>query len=236
MNKAVIIEDEKAGQELIRHYMKKHAPDFEITAMIDNVPDAVDYLSKHEVNLVLMDIQIKLGTGFDILNAIPKKNFEIIFITAFDQYAIQAIRNKAFDYILKPVVEAEFVNAIRLVDEKLNVHKTDKGAPHIIISRNNKVEKLDVGDIIFFEADGAYTYIQTIKEKIYTSKNLGEYESQVSHELFVRSHHSYLVNMDHVLSIEKKRSGILELTNGYRIPVSQRRIADFVQHFRNREK
>jgi len=237
MIKTVIVEDEVAGQELIRHYLKKHGPQFEVVAVIDNVTEAIHYLSSHEVDLVMLDIHIKQGTGFDVLSRLDKREFETIFITAFDQYAIQAIRHQAFDYILKPVVEAEFISAIQRVMERINAIKPrQQDSTHIVITRSGRIERIDLNEIIFFEADGAYTYIQTTKERIYTSKNLGEYVSMVPNHLFVRSHHSYLVNIDHVLSIEKKRSGILALTNGFRVPVSQRKVVEFVQFFKNRER
>lgn len=234
MIKTVIIEDEVAGQELIRHYLNKPGSPFEVVSVIDNVNDAVSYLLDNDSDLVLMDIQIKQGSGFDVLARLEKREFELVFITAYDQYAIQAIKQRAFDYVLKPLVEAEFMHMMKSVEEKINKSKLGN-AQHIIIQRNNKIEKLDLKEIIFFEADGAYTYIQTLKEKIYTSKNLGEYEGMVSSSGFIRSHHSYLVNMDHVSSVEKKRSGILELTNGFRIPVSQRRIADFMKYFKGKK-
>lgn len=237
MIKTVIVEDEVAGQELIRHYLKKHGARFEVVAVIDNVTEAIQYLSNNEADLVMLDIHIKQGTGFDVLAQLDKREFETIFITAFDQYAIQAIRHQAFDYILKPLVEGEFITAIARVEERISSNKPKtQDLSHIVITRSGRIERISLQEIIFFEADGAYTYIQTLKERIYTSKNLGEYVTMVPDHLFVRSHHSYLVNMDHVLSIEKKRSGILALTNGFRVPVSQRKVVEFVQFFKNRER
>lgn len=228
MINCVIVEDEFAGQQMLAHKLKTHFPECEIVAVIDNKNQAIDFLNTNKtIDLVFLDVQIKGGTGIDVLESIHVKTFESIFITAYDRYAIDALNAAASYYLLKPIRDDEFKKGMAVVLAKIN--KTNL-TNTLLIPNKGSYNTLKYDDIIYFESDGPYTYIVTKDERILSSKNLGYYEKIIPKDQFKRSHHSYIVNLKHLQLFIKSRTGILKMSNGVEIPIVQRRMQEFM-HF-----
>lgn len=223
MIKCVIVEDEVAGQFLLQRKIKKHFPICNVEAVIDNRKEAVQYLNNHTVDLVFMDVQVKGGTGIDILKDIREPKFETIFITAYADYAIEALNKNASYYLLKPIKDEDFVLGMEVVLEKIQGNKGNAG---VFVTRKGEQFFVSFKDIIFLESDGSYSHLYTIDERIMSSKNLGHYEKLLPEDQFVRTHHSYVVNAHHIKKITKSRGATLTMTNDYEVPVAQRRVSD----------
>lgn len=228
MIRTIIIEDEFFGQELLKRYITENFPGLEVVAVAESVLDAVKSIHEQKPQLVLLDIQIKGGTGFDVLASLKQRDFEVIFITAFSQHAIQAIKQDACDYILKPIKADEFKagiqKALNKISDKQNNVEPDK---RISINTSIGIDYVPVEEIQFFEADGAYTTVVCDNRKILSSKNIGEFEKMLDKNRFFRTHHSFIINVQKVKRFEKGRSGKLIMENSSEIPVSQRKIKDF---------
>jgi two-component system LytT family response regulator len=241
--KVVIIEDEVASQEYLRNILLNHFPQLKVVALVDNVPDAVSVLNAHQPDIVFLDVEIKLGTGFDVLVQLPKRSFEVVFTTAFNTFALEAFRFHAIDYLLKPLNTAEVIEAtercmqrvknghdntiLNKLLEQLNqpvVQKTKLG-----IHTLEGIEFIEVPDIVYGEAKGNYTELWMKNGvKITTSKKLKDIEESLPRQMFFRIHHSYIVNLQYVKKYHKGRGGYLVLHDGQSLPVSSAKKDDFM--------
>ena len=241
--RVIIIEDEQASQDYLRHILNTHFPEIEIVALADNVPEAIEVIRKHSPDIVFMDVEIKLGTGFDVLARVGHRTFEVVFITAYNTFAVDAFRHHAIDYLLKPVSAAYMAEAIELCRQRLgNKQRTDQidkllrqlqvqpaQKSKIGIHTIEGIEMLDVADIVYGEAKGNYTDLWLKGgAKVTTSKKLKEMEEVLTLHQFFRIHHSYIVNMQYVSKYHKGRGGYLVLQNGLSLPVSSSRKDDFL--------
>lgn len=235
MIRALIVEDEVQGQELLRMNIQESFPECNIVGVVDNVRDAINLINQSHPNLLFLDIQLKGGTGFDVIENADCGGAHIVFITAYSQYAVKAIKARAFDYILKPINKIEFKEMASKIKEAVKEDKLFKESNKRMlgVKTGSGTEYIKLANIIYLEADGAMTRITMNNgETIVTSKNIGEFEDAISDAGFMRCHHSFMVNM---ASIEKYRntptSNIL-LSNGHTIPVSQRKRTGFVKALR----
>lgn len=228
MIKCLIVEDEIAGQEILARKMALQYPECKVLAIIDSKEKAIQFLNENEVDLVFMDVQIKGGTGIDVIKAVTKKTFETIFITAYDHHGIEALNNGASYYILKPIRDVEFKKGMALVLDKI---KPNLKSNIIMVPNKGSYVSVNLENILYFESDGAYTKVVTEDESILSSKNIGYYEGILAAELYRRSHHSFIVNLSKIKSLKKGRGGLLKLSNGKEIPVSQRKLNDFLDYF-----
>lgn len=234
--KTLIIDDEASVRTDLKEMLQEY---FSETVLVvgeaSNVDEGIAQIKALSPDLILLDVHLGNGTGFDILAAIAHKNFNIIFITGFDDNAIKAIKVGALDYILKPVDEDEFVEAIeKAIALKSQENPLDKlievsqdffegvKDKRIILKTSDAVYAIYEKNILYCRSDGNYTtfYIQDF-EKIMISKPLKKIEELLSPELFIRCHHSYIVNKKHVLKYDK--SGVLIVQADIKVPVSNRR-------------
>lgn len=235
--KAVIIDDQKDIRDTNRTLLHNNFPDVEVVGEADGVDSGIELIQKTDPDIVLLDIEIKGGTGFNILQKVRPYNFMVIFITAFDEFAIKAIKFSALDYILKPVNETEFCTAIEsaistyernkveLQVQNLLDHVEDKGKNRKIILRTmESIYLVNLEDIVYCESDNSYTTFHlTDKKEILVSRGIKEYEQMLSHYRFFRPHQRYLVNLNHVERIDKNDGGSIILKNKSTIPISHRR-------------
>jgi len=231
MIKVILVEDEKSGQELLRNYITRFFPTFSIVHIADNVQDAQESIEKWQPDLVFLDVHIKGGFGTDVLNYFPDKFFTTIFITAYDDYAVEAFRHEATDYLLKPINAIEFQERVQRALDKMMIKKSKNETIQSVkigITTVNGQYYLDSNNILYLKADGAYTHIHTHQDRFISSKNLGDFEKELGTKSFFRIHHSYIVNLNHINEIEKSRAGILYLKNGEQLPISQRKIQPFL--------
>lgn len=234
MIRTLIIEDEISGQELLKLNIRECFPECQILGVADNVADAVNDINKLKPELIFMDIQLKGGTGFDVLDRAEKYPCEVIFVTAYSNYAIRALKSRALDYILKPINRTEFKEAVKRVKNTLT--QPPKEASFLTQSLSVKTasgtEYIKFKNILFFEAQGAYTKIHFLEHSVLSAKNIGEYEELLSESGFFRCHHSYLVNTVHIEKFSKSRNGIIYLTKNHEVPVSQRKMKGFIELLR----
>lgn len=228
MIKCIIVEDEIAGQLILKKKLQINFPEINVLCVVDNVNEAVLQIDNEKPDLVFMDVQIKGGTGFDVLERLEYLNFETIFITAYDNYAIEAINKNASYYLLKPLSNDEFIIGVEKILERI---KQKNGLPFILVPSKGIQIPLSLDDVYFLESSGAYTNINSETEKFVSSRNLGYYEKTLPPKQFIRTHHSFLVNIHKVEKIIKGRSGTLIMKNGVEIPISQRRIGLLSQYF-----
>jgi two-component system LytT family response regulator len=234
--RAVLIDDEISNLENLRTLLEKHCPQVTILATAQNVSDAVNAIEKHLPHLVFLDIQMGEQTGFDVLKLLPTRNFEVIFVTAFDQYGIQAVKFAALDYLLKPVDIEELVNAVNKAGQKSatqiqttqldfllqQLKKPETNVSKIALQMQGEVRYVALSDIIRCEADNTYTHFFLANdEKILVSKSLKEYADLLRPSGFLRTHQSHLVNPKYVKSWLKEDGGVLLLTTGEKIPISK---------------
>ena len=219
MIKCVIVEDELSGQALLADKLKRLFPEITVKCIIDNKPEAVTYLNHNVVDIVFLDNRLKGGFGLDVIQQMEHLDFEVIFATAYSQYAVEALNKGAIFYLLKPFSDADFSEAvekaIRKTNEKKNQLSSGVGSENII--------KLD--DIMYIESEGAYSVFTLLnKSTMMASKNLGYFENRLPTDTFFRIHHSFIVNIKHVVKVKNGPSPQLVLADGVTcLPVSQRK-------------
>lgn len=238
MIQILIVDDELNSREMLRSMVEKYC--FEVTVIGDagDIEMAESLINLRHPDLILLDIEMPHGSGFKLLEKFPNPDFEVVFVTGFDQYALKAIKAEALDYLLKPVDIDELVEAVEKVRHRLlekaifqKKEEESKSIRHISIPTNMGREYVKIEDIVYFEADGSCTRIQLEKRQLYSSKNLGEYErivseSGVDKNLFYRIHHGYLVNFQFINRFNRFDNHV-ELSTKKQLPLAQRRKSGF---------
>lgn len=234
--KAILIDDEISNLENLRTLLEKHCPQVNIAATAQTVSDAVNVVENYTPDLVFLDIQMGEQTGFDVLSSLPNRNFEVIFVTAYNQYGIQAVKFAALDYLLKPVDIDELQTAVSKVAKKLagrtqssqldfllqQLKTPQPAVSKIALPMQSEIRYIALSEIIRCEADNTYTFFFLANnEKLLVSKSLKEYADLLKPNGFIRTHQSHLVNPTFVKSWLKEDGGILLLTSGEKIPVSK---------------
>jgi two-component system LytT family response regulator len=234
--KALLIDDEPSNNENLLLLLKSYAPDVQVCAVAENVDEALKAIKLHRPVLVFLDIQLHSQSGFDLLKQLDEINFEIIFVTAYNQYGIQAVKFAALDYLLKPVDIDELTLAIgkariaiarKQKNERLNylleyLKDDNQAKPRIALPLFGETRYVNISDIIRCEADNTYTRFWLINnEQVLVSKTLKEYVDMLANYGFLRSHQSHLVNMVYIKSWLREDGGSLLLTDGTKIPVSK---------------
>jgi len=234
--KALIIDDEQSNIENIKTLIKLYCPRVNLVDSATSVESATELIALHQPDLLFLDIRLGEQSGFDLLRILPNKDFEVIFITAFDKYGIEAIKFAALDYLLKPVDIPELVLAVNKAEDKviakqknqqlnflLNHIKNGETTPtKIALPQLHEIRYVLVNDIIRCEADNSYTlFYLANKDKIMVSRSIKEYSEILKPIGFLRTHQSHLVNVIFVKSWIKEDGGSLLLNNGDKIPVSK---------------
>jgi len=233
MKKALIIDDENRTRDLIVKMINSFGLEIEAIPGGENVKTGIESIEEHQPDIVFLDIQMPDGTGFDLLKAIPIKNFEVIFITAHEEFAIKAIKFSALDYILKPVDPVELKAAVEhalisLENKKEELHfdtLQHNIQPHqkrrLVLKTQESVHVVDLEQIIRCEADRNYTsFFLTEGRKILVSKTLKEYETLLSGYNFVRVQQSHLINLDFIDRYDKGNGGSVVMKDGSEVPLS----------------
>jgi len=230
--KVLIVEDEIDARKVLRYLLSKLFVDIEIIGEAPSIKDAKLILNRENPDLVFLDIQLEDGTGFDLLESLSDINFSVIFTTAYNNYAIKAIKFDAVDYLLKPVNPEELkvaVQKVRTYLEKLETmrqlesvfQKSIQSTNIVTIKTAEQTFLVPEEDIVRLEADGAYTTIITNENTIVTSKNIKFYQEILPQNLFIRPHQSHLVNKKYIIGINK--AGELLLSSKETVPVSFRK-------------
>ena len=243
MINAIIIDDEKKCVSLLSKTIEKTLPEITICGVANNAEDGIRLIKQFEPELVFLDIEMPQMTGFDMLASLDEINFDVIFTTAYNQYAIKAIRFSALDYLLKPVDEEELKQAIARFKQKLKVNKNEqinqlfdnlkqlnKSYSKISVSTSEGVIFIAISDILYCEATGSYTqfYLKN-NEKLLTSKTLKDYEEMLDGHQFFRIHHSYLINLNEIKRYIRGEGGTVIMSNGNEVLVSRRKKEEFIK-------
>ena len=237
MIRTLLVDDEPLALKHLTAIIGKQAPELEIVATATSVTEALEKIKLCNPDLVFLDIELSGETSFEILSALKYRHFEIIFITAHDQFGIQAVKQDATDYILKPINKTELIKAIEKVSKKIEDKKlrSPVETPSFETTKNTlsrlalpTLEGLlfvDISNLMYCESEGRYTrfYMADENKKILVSKNLGEYESLLPANTFIRIHHHTLVNINFVDKYIKGRGGYVVLKNGQTLAVSSRK-------------
>jgi two-component system LytT family response regulator len=244
MIKTLVVDDEKKARDILTGMLNTHCPKIEVIGQADSVIAAEELIRSLKPDLVLLDIEMPFGNGFDLLDKTRDLNFEVIFITAFDHYAVKAIKFSAFDYLLKPIDIDELKTAIdRLIQNKkdensfnvkienlLSEIKANSKPKRIAIPSMEGISIVNIDDIIRCEADTNYTRIFLINgDAILVSKTLKEYEDMLTEFHFVRVHHHNLININHVQKYIKGEGGYAIMSDGSSVEVSRRKKTEFIE-------
>jgi two-component system LytT family response regulator len=233
MKKVLIIDDEKRIRDFVKRMIDSFGLDLTVYTDGENVETGLASIERLKPDIVFLDIQMPDGTGFDLLNRVKEKNFELIFITAFQEYAIMAIKFSALDYILKPIDEEELktaiINAIDTIDfkkddtqfEALSHNLMPNQKRKLVLKTQESVHVVDLSDIIRCEADKNYTFFYLSNgKKILVSRTLKDFETLLSNQGFFRVQQSHLINLDFIDRYDKQEGGSVILKDGSSVPLS----------------
>lgn len=241
--KAIIIEDESRAQIYLKGILEMVAPKIIIAAICDDLPAGVIAIRKHKPDLVFLDIEMPKYNGLEIVNFFDEKeiNFAIIFTTAYNQYAIQAFKTSAIDYLLKPIDPEELKNTLERykisqnsIYEKLTLAKQYLNKESkIAIPDGNNLVMIPPSDIVYLKAENSYTQIVlNTGKKMVTSRFLKNFEESLKeHTQFFRCHKSYIINIEYIVSYSKSDGGTVLLENQIEIPVSSDKVEELLSSF-----
>jgi two-component system LytT family response regulator len=242
MIKAMIVDDEQASIDLLRWLVEQYCPDITSVKWARNVQDAIPLIHSFKPDIVFLDIQMPHQSGFDLLTTIDNWDFEVIFTTAYNEFAIQAIRFSALDYLLKPIDESELKKAIDRYKVKLiyapagevlfrnfiqNISQTNREDFKLALADSSEIKYVHLKEIIRLQAESNYTHIFLTNNKVFVSaKTLKEYDEMLHGHHFLRVHKSHLVNPAHIQAYDKQ--GILQMSDDSKVEVARRK-KEFLQ-------
>ncbi|MCX6319994.1 MAG: LytTR family DNA-binding domain-containing protein [Bacteroidetes bacterium] len=239
---ALIIDDDSDSRLILRKFLSDRFPDIILTGEAATVKQGLSLIVKTKPDLLLLDIELADGTGFDLLRAVPEKKFEVIFITAFDRFAVEAFRYAAMDYLLKPIAFDELNNALIRVNERIrdryftlhwntlshNLQTNTASEKRLAIATGNGYIFKDINKIVRLESHSNYTHFYFFGEaKQVSSHTLGYYEEMLPEDQFCRIHHSHIINKDYIEQyLREGAGGKITMKDGMELDISQRRKAD----------
>lgn len=239
MIKTILIDDEPASIEALTLKIKKISAEIEILATFHSAVDATQSIKTLKPDLIFLDIEMPEMDGFTFLNQFEKREFEVIICTAHDEYAIKAVRQSAIDFLLKPIAISELSDAVERAKQKILIkQKNDRPSLQKLNASFDKIPVpsmrglifLPVKEILYLISEGNYTSIfLENKQKIVSSKNLGDYENLLESLHFFRIHHSTIINLSQIREYLKGEGGSVILTDGTELDVSKRKKKEFLE-------
>lgn len=244
MLRTLIVDDEQHCTDRLTKLLAKHTDVLTIVGFCDTIHAAKNAIENLQPDIVFLDIQLHERTSFELLFELPKINFEIVFTTAYDNYAVQAFRFSAIDYLLKPIDEDELAETVQKIVEKSNQKETSKklevlfhnfehkvmGMKKLAIPTLEGLTLVKVDDIIRCQSDGNYTHIFMVSNnKIIATRTLKYFEELLDGPQFFRTHKSHYINIDYVEKYIKGKGGYVEMTDGGFIEIAVRRKDEFLK-------
>lgn len=238
--RVAIIDDDVKSVDALALLIRQYCPHFELVTTAHNVEEGAHAIISHEPEVIFLDVEMPDGTGFDLLKMLKNKNFEVVFITAHNKYAINAIRHSALDYLLKPFEIKDFLNAV----ERINTKGSNKAMNYEVLLENLNAslprklvvasakgyEYIPVDDIVRLESERSYARIYlTSGRMIMVSKCLNDYQNMLSSDTFFRIHNSHLINLNHVVMYIRTDGGFVEMSDKSQIPVARSKKDIFIQ-------
>tara|TARA_R110002012_G_scaffold116344_6_gene264031 strand:- start:4589 stop:5323 length:735 start_codon:yes stop_codon:yes gene_type:complete len=240
---AILVEDEKISRDILSNYLQKYCPNINLIGQAENIKEGLSLIEANELDVVFLDVEMPYGNAFDLLDQVENRNFETVFVTAYNNYAIDALNAHASYYLMKPIEIDELIKAVNYVEaiklkenalqEKILVPITTVVQGKITIPQQDGFEVIETKDIMFCKADDNYTeiYLNTNKKKV-VSKTLKYIEDALTDSGFARIHKSYLVNVNEITKYVKGKGGSVVLANGKELSVSASRKADLLAYFK----
>lgn len=247
MLKAIIIDDEKECIDSLSFDLNAHCPQVEVIEKCQGGKDGVKAIIKHQPDLVFLDIDMPFVNGFDVLEMVPNIDFEVIFTTAYDKYALQAFKISAVDFLLKPIDTDELKNSIdkvQLLKENGNAQKQinfliqqmrdleNNNVKKIALPTFDGLEFINLDDIIYCKSDGAYSNVFFVDgTKLYISKTLRYLEDALCDFHFFRVHNSFIINLHYIKKYSKTDGGMIIMNNGALVKVSRSKKEELLNLF-----
>lgn len=249
MIRAIIIDDEPYCVEVLSTLLKKYCPEVTVLSTCSSGEEGLKAIKQHQPDLVFLDVEMPHMNGFQLLESLPEINFDLVFTTSYDQYAIKAIRFSALDYLLKPIDREELQKAVgkaakrngsninqqlQLLLQKINQPATR--VSKVAMPTMEGLQMINVADIISCASDSNYTILHLKdKQKLVVSRTLKEIEEILEEHSFVRVHHSYMVNLNEVTKYVRGEGGYLVMSDGSHIDVSRSRKDSVIKKLQSKE-
>jgi two-component system LytT family response regulator len=244
--KSVIVDDELLVAQNLQMLLNRYCPEVEVAAIAHSADDAEKIIKDIDPDLVFLDVEMPHGNGFDLLKKFSQIRFGLIFVTAFDHYAVKAIKYSAIDYLLKPIDIDELVSAVQKAQLQLKSKSVNQSLNillHNMAQPAAKLQKLslptmegmifiNINDILYCKSDGNYTtfFLENGQTPVIT-RQIGVYEELLPEPLFCRIHRQYIINVNRVTKYVKGRGGHVVMSNGMNIDVSARKKDDFLSAY-----
>ena len=245
--KALIVDDELHARDNLYLLLKNYCPDVLVLGKMESAEKARQFLNKNEVDVVFLDIKMPGEDGFELLNSLPDRNFAVIFTTAYNEYALEAFKANAVDYLEKPIDIEDMIEAVDKIrklkssDNSLHVSENVIDLIKTVVNKQLDYEKTSIPtkdglvivnnkDIVYLEASESYTTIYLDDGKKYlSSKNIKVFEENLNENIFFRTHKSYIINFaHHIKEFNRSLGNVAVMSNGANVPVSRRKITDFL--------
>ncbi|MBL4657064.1 MAG: response regulator transcription factor [Flavobacteriales bacterium] len=238
MIRTVIIDDEARARKILINILAKHCDNVTIVGQADDVDTGIVAIQEHSPDLVLLDIKMPGGSGFDLLTKLDKIDFKVIFITAFEEYAVRAFKFSALDYLLKPVNSEELIAAIAKTENVFrkddialrlkafmdNIDGITKEVKKIVLRTSESIHVVNIQDIVRCESERSYTWFYfTDRRKLLVAKPLNHFEELLEDQHFLRTHRSHLINFKHLKRYDKAEGGTAVMNDDSTAAVSNRK-------------
>lgn len=242
---AIIVDDEINGRQFLRQLLEKFTPYVKVSGEAANAKEAIELIESANPDLVFLDIEMPGKTGIEMLRQLPEINFSVVFVTAFNRYAVEALRLGAIDYLLKPVNASELQQAVERVQNRGTLPAQHKAAVSdfvqhygesfnkITIPALNGYEFINFSEIVFLQSERNYTKLKLKDGKtLMATRLLGDFEEVLKPHNFFRVHKSFIINLDHIRKYTKGEGGTLLMTDGSEIDVSRRSKEAFLKRIK----
>lgn len=243
----ILVDDETKNNELLQIYLERHCPSIEVVAVAKSVKKAVKIINELQPKLIFIDIVLDHGTGFDVVEQIEYDDFLVVFITAFQEYALTAFKFNAIDFLLKPIDPKDLIVAVEKIHVKIenqfftnfkqiesarnSISSKTSNYDFIAIPTTKKIYFKQLDEILYFESDGRYTIVHLLKSSpIVIAKNIGEYDKILAPSYFFRIHKKYLINIKYIVNINNADGSSCEIVGGLSLPLAKRRKEELVAY------
>ncbi|MGB5269929.1 MAG: LytTR family DNA-binding domain-containing protein [Eudoraea sp.] len=241
MLKAVIIEDESSSREILRNYLAKYCKNVNVLGEAASVKEGLELLAQTQPDVVFLDVEMPFGNAFDLLDQLPERSFETVFVTAYNSYALEALNNHAAYYLMKPINIDELIKSVSYVTEikekenalenRILKSKLNKAEGKITLPQQDGFQVLNISEILYCKADDNYTEIFLENKKFVVSKTLKYFEEALADYPFARIHKSYLVNVNEVIKYRKGKGGSVIVSNGKELLVYSSKKKQLLSYF-----